>query len=143
MKLGIRSLSYVAGTKVSDFSMLPPGSRIKFSDFLSGDLVALPFTPETADFSEQWNYDENGEYSEVQFTASVRADKENYRDILRHLSGKNHIYRVELISGVKYIIGSREFMPTFSYSDRVSGNSSNGFTIMISCRSLHGCLIDE
>lgn len=141
MKLGIRNLKYALTSQVSDFSMMPPGSTINIAAFLTGELSALPFTPESADFTEKWSYDENGKYSDVSITIPIRADKDAYRNILQGLTGKKAIFQLELISGVKYVIGSREFVPTFTFTDGISGISSSGFTIKIDCKSLHGVFL--
>lgn len=141
MKLGIRNLKYILATSVSDYSMLPPGSSFNFDSFRTTGLQQLPFTPEAADLKEEWHYDDNGKYSDVELTVPIRADKDSYRDILQQLTGKKFIFQVELISAVKYIIGSPEFLPTVEFSDGISGISSSGFTLKISCRSLHGVLL--
>lgn len=141
MKLGIRNLKYVLTSQVSDFSMMPPGSSINLAAFMTGNLSALPFTPESADFTEKWSYDENGKYSDVSITIPIRADKDAYRNILQGLTGKKAIFQLELISGVKYVIGSKEFVPTFTFTDGISGISSSGFTIKIDCKSLHGVFL--
>mgnify|MGYP006916082846 CR=1 FL=1 len=143
MKLGIRKIRHILASRVGDYSQLPAGSSFNFAAFLSSALEELPFTPESADFQESWKYDENGKYSEMTLTAAIRADKETYRPVLQQLQGKRFIFEVELISGVKYVIGSKEFLPTFTYSDAISGISSNGFTINISLQSLHGVLLDS
>ena len=141
MKLGIRKIRYIPVTQVGDYSALPAGASINFPAFLDGPLRDLPFTPETADFTENWRYDDNGRYSEVVVSAAVRANKEDYRPVLQQLAGRKAVFEVELISGVKYVVGSREFIPTFTYSDGISGISSNGFTFQIKNQSLHGALI--
>ena len=141
MKLGIRNLKYVLTSQVSDFSMMPPGSSINLAAFMTGNLSDLPFTPESADFTEKWSYDENGKYSDVSITIPIRADKDAYRNILQGLTGKKAIFQLELISGVKYAIGSKEFVPTFTFTDGISGISSSGFTIKIDCKSLHGVFL--
>lgn len=141
MKLGIRNLKYALTSQVSDFSMMPPGSSINLAAFMTSNLSDLPFTPESADFTEKWSYDENGKYSDVSITIPIRADKDAYRNILQGLTGKKAIFQLELISGVKYVIGSREFVPTFTFTDGISGISSSGFTIKIDCKSLHGVFL--
>lgn len=141
MKLGIRNLKYILASHVGDYSMLPAGSTFNFDSFRTAGLQQLPFTPESADFQEQWRYDENGKYSDVNLTVPIRADKDSYRDTLQQLTGKKFIFQVELISGVKYIIGSPEFLPTVTFSDGISGISSSGFTMNIACKSLHGVLL--
>ena len=141
MKLGIRNLKYALTSQVSDFSMMPPGSSINLAAFMTGNLSDLTFTPESADFTEKWSYDENGKYSDVSITIPIRADKDAYRNILQGLTGKKAIFQLELISGVKYVIGSKEFVPTFTFTDGISGISSSGFTIKIDCKSLHGVFL--
>ena len=141
MKLGIRNLKYALTSQVSDFSMMPPGSSINLAAFMTGNLSDLPFTPESADFTEKWSYDENGKYSDVSITIPIRADKDAYRNIIQGLTGKKAIFQLELISGVKYVIGSKEFVPTFTFTDGISGISSSGFTIKIDCKSLHGVFL--
>ena len=141
MKLGIRKIRYVPASQVQDYSQLPAGSTFDFAAFRNAALQELPFTMDTADFSENWRYDDNGRYSEVVVSAAVRADKETYRPVLQQLTGKKAIFEVELVSGIKYVVGSWEFLPTFTYSDGISGISSNGFSIRIENRSLHGALL--
>lgn len=142
MKTGIRKLRYIPVEKTGDFSMFQPGSVINLSSFLDGDLSELPFTPETADLTESWQYDENGKYSEASFSAEIRADREKYRQILQNLAGRKHIFEVERVDGVKCIFGSYEFPPTFTYGDALSGNTKSAFSIKISLRSLHGILFN-
>lgn len=141
MKLGIRKIRYVPASQVQDYSQLPAGSTFDFAAFRNAALQELPFTMDTADFSENWRYDDNGRYSEVVVSAAVRADKETYRPVLQQLTGKKAVFEVELVSGIKYVVGSREYLPTFTYSDGISGISSNGFSIRIENRSLHGALL--
>jgi hypothetical protein len=140
MKLGIRSLKYVPLSKVNDYSALPSGSSLPMSNYFSEDPVEMPFTPETADLSEEWHYDENGKYSEFSFSGSVRTDKETHRSLLENLAGKKAVFVIESIEGTVYIIGSRDFVPTFTFTDILSGQSSSEFTIKIENRSLHGVL---
>lgn len=141
MKTGIRKIQYVPASDIQDYSQLPAGASFDFAAFRTGELRDLPFTMETADFSENWRYDANGRYSEISVTAAVRADKETYRPVLQQLTGKKAVFLVELVSGVKYVVGSLEYLPTFTYSDGISGISSNGFSIRIENRSLHGALL--
>ena len=143
MKLGVRSIRYIHGTKVADYSYLRPGSSFTLNNFLKGELTELPFTPETADITENWPYDAHGKRSEFVLAAAIRANKDEYRDVLQELTGRKYIFEVELISGVKYVIGSTEFPPTFTWADNISGISSSGFSFRIECRSLHGVLLDK
>lgn len=143
MKLGIKSVEYIQVESVDDYSFLPPGSKFSFSSFIKEDLKELPFVPDTGNFSESWKSGADGKYSEFTFSATIRRDKEEYRSILQSLTGKRHIFQITLISGVKCVIGSRESVPTFGWSDVVSGTSSNEFTIEISNNSLHGVLINS
>lgn len=135
-------MRYIPAAKTEDFSMVRPGSTINLPDFLAEDLRELPFTPETADMTESWNYDENGKHSEASLTAEIRADREKYRPILQNLAGKKHIFEIERIDGVKCIFGSVEFLPTFTYGDTLSGNTKSAFSIKISLKSLHGILFN-
>lgn len=141
MKLGIRSFKYVPLSSVNDYSMVPPGTTIKLSQVFSQDPVAIPLTNETCEFNETWSYDENGSYSNCSFSASVRADKENYRSVLQKLQGKKAVFIIETIAGIVYVLGSIEFVPTFTYVDRISGQSSSEFNVKVENRSLHGALL--
>lgn len=143
MKLGIRSIESIPVENVDDYSFLSPGSKFDFSSFIKGDLTELPFVPDTGSFSETWKSGADGKYSEFTFSATIRRDKEKYRSQLQSLTGRRHIFQITLISGVKYVIGSRESIPTFGWSDVVSGTSSNEFTLEISNNSLHGVLINS
>ena len=143
MKVGIRKIRYIAAESVSDYSFLPPGSQLDLSAYLSGPLQELPVTPESADLSEDWKYDNNGKYSEATFTAPIRADREKSRTTLQQLQGKKYIFEIERIDGVKCILGSREYLPTFTYVDNLSGISSSAFTIKIALKSLHGILFGQ
>ena len=79
MKLGIRKIRYVPASQVQDYSQLPAGSTFDFAAFRNAALQELPFTMDTADFSENWRYDDNGRYSEVVVSAipagSAAADR--------------------------------------------------------------------
>jgi len=142
MKLGVRKISHAPASSVAPISALPPGSPLKLSAILTtGSFTELPFTPETADISENWNYDDNGKYSDYSLTASLRAGKETYRPALAALTGRKHVFLVELINGEKFLIGSPEFVPTFTYSDGISGISTSGFTFKIALKSLHGAFL--
>lgn len=143
--LGIRSITSIPVGKIVNLSYLRPHSSVSLSqlgpELTVGDLESLPFTPEEADFSESWSSDGNGRYSTVNISAPIKADKESSREILDRHVGRQHIYLVELISGVKYIVGSREFRPTFTYGDSVSGISSNKFSFKITLKSTHGAFL--
>lgn len=141
MRLGIKEIQYIPAQNVRDYGAVPAGSRINFPDFLLSDLKRLPFTPETGDFHESWLDDENGKYSDFTFSASVRKNKEEFRDVLQELLRRKHIFKITLISGIEYIIGSSEYRPTFTYADLVSGISSSEFSFTISLKSLHGVLL--
>ncbi len=138
MKLGIKAMRYFPAASCMDYSCLPAGSTINLSSILNGTPKLLPFTPETADLLENWGYDNGGRSSNGQFSAEIRANKEDYRDVLQALTGRQFIFEVETTDGKKYIIGSPGYPPTFTWSDRVSGISKSAFSINISCRSLHG-----
>lgn len=143
--LGIRKIEYLDSNNIHDFSMLAPGSSLDVSLFIKDghSFSQLPFTPETGDLEERWSDDETGKLSSVEFNASIRKDKENYRPILQNLFGKKCIWKLTLISGVEYIIGSKEYVPTFTYADGVSGLSSSEFTIRIENESTHGLFINK
>lgn len=142
MKLGVRKIRYIHSSKVADYSYLQPGASFQLNSYLTGELSELPFTPETADISENWLYDGQGKRSEFTLAAVMRAEKDSHRGILQALTGRNHIFEVELISGQKYVIGSLEYPPTFTWADSISGISSSGFSFRIECKSLHGVLLD-
>lgn len=145
MMLGIRKIEYIDSAHIHDFSMLNPGSAFDVSSFIHQDhsFAELPFTPETADLEENWSDDEGGAYSSAIFNASIRKNKEQYRSLLQNLLGRKCIWKLTLISGVEYIIGSKEFLPKFTYSDGVSGLSSSEFTIRIENDSTHGILLNR
>lgn len=143
MKLGIRKIEYVNIESVDDYSYLPAGSSFDFSSFVKGELTELPFVPDNASFNEAWRSDGDGKYSELTFSATIRRDKEKYRNLLQAMTGRRNIFQITLISGVKYVIGSRESVPSFSWADAISGISSNEFTVEISNKSLHGALINS
>lgn len=145
MLLGIRKIEYLDSSQIHDFSMLSPGSSLNVSAYIKegSSFSQLPFTPETADLEEQWSDDETGKYSSVSFNGSIRKDKEQYRKLLQSLLGRKCIWKLTLISGVEYIIGSREYVPKFTYSDGVSGLSSSEFSIRIENESIHGLLLNK
>ena len=138
MKPGVRSIEYAAASAFADFSCLPAGSAIHLSDYLTGELSNLPFTQDSASISEKWDYGENGRSCDFTLSAALRVDKASWRPKLRQMTGKKYIFVVTLISGEKYIIGSLQFLPVFTFEDGISGISSDGFTFQISHQSLHG-----
>ena len=145
MILGIRKIEYIDSAYVNDYSQVIPGSSINLSSYLvSGHTLSqLPFTQETGDLQESWADDDAGQLSKVTFSASIRRNKDSYRTILQSLLGRKCVWVLTLISGVKYIIGSRQFVPKFTYSDGVSGLSSSEFSIKLENESLHGILLDS
>ncbi|MBO6168511.1 MAG: hypothetical protein J6O51_00915 [Bacteroidales bacterium] len=138
MKPGVRSIQYAAASSFADFSQLPAGCSIRLSDFLTGSLQNLPFTQDSAHVSEKWSYDENGRSCDFSLTAALRADKDSWRPVLRKMTGKKCIFVITLINGESYVIGSRQYLPTFTFEDGISGVSSDGFTFLISHQSLQG-----
>lgn len=144
MKLGIAKLEYIDSRSVRDFGAVPPGSSIHLADFIEtgASFAALPFTFNTADLEEQWPASSTGIMSEVAFSVSLRAEREKYRSLLQQLNGRKCIFRVTRVSGEKYIIGSRTYIPTFSYSEHMSGISSSEYAISIRNQSKHGILYD-
>lgn len=142
MKLGVRAIRYIHTSKVADYSYLPAGSSFTLNSFLQGELAELPFTPETADITEKWNYGTDGKHSEFTLAAQARTGKDSFRPLLQELTGRKYIFEVELISGVKYVIGSLEFPPTFTWADNISGISSSAFSFQIDLKSVHGVLLD-
>ncbi len=145
MLLGIRKIEYIDSAYVHDYSQVIPGSSINLASYLEAghSLSQLPFTPETGDLQEQWSDDDAGKLSQAIFSASIRRDKDSYRSVLQSLMGRKCIWVVTLISGVQYIIGSKEYIPKFTYSDGVSGLSSSEFSIRIENDSLHGILLNS
>lgn len=141
MKLGIKKIQYIHQSKVKDFGSLPTGSQIKLENFLSDSLSDLPFTPEIADFLEDWGIDDNGRSSSVEITAVVRANKDEHRHTLNKLLGRQHIFVVTLLSGLRYVVGSPSSIPSFTWTDKISGISSSEFAFKITNRSIHGILL--
>lgn len=145
MLLGIRKLEYIDSQNLYDFSQLAPGSSLKISNYIKSgcQFTALPFTPETGDLAEQWFDDDQGKHSNASFSASIRRNKDAFKNTLQALVGRKCVWKLTLISGIEYIIGSREYVPKFTYSDGVSGLSSSEFTINIENESIHGLLVNS
>lgn len=141
--LGIKKIEYCDSRNLYDYSQLAPGSTINLTTYLKEgcSFSELPFTAETADLSEQWLDDEGGQHSQVAFSASIRKDKELYRSLLNRLRGRKAVWKVTLVEGKVYVIGSPQFVPTFTWSDGVSGLSSSEFTVSIDNDSTHGILL--
>ena len=91
----------------------------------------------------QWFDDDQGKHSNASFSASIRRNKDAFKQTLQALVGRKCVYKLTLISGIEYIIGSREYVPKFTYSDGVSGLSSSEFTINIENESIHGLLVNS
>lgn len=138
MKPGIRTIEYAPASSFDDFSQLPAGCPISLSDYLTGSLSTLPFTQDSANISEKWNYDERGRSCDFTLTAALRVDKDSWRPVLRKMTGRKCLFVVTLVSGERYVIGSPQFLPTFTFEDGISGISSDGFTFQISCQNLQG-----
>lgn len=138
MKPGIRSIEYAAASAFGDFSALPAGASVRLADYLTSPLTNLPFTQDSVNISEKWNYDENGRSCDFTLTAALRVDKASWRPTLRKLTGKKYIFVLTLVTGERFIIGSPQFLPVFTFEDGISGISSDGFTFQISHQSLQG-----
>ncbi len=141
--LGIRKIEYCDSRNLYDYSQLAPGSTVNLDSYLKDgcSFSELPFTAETGDLSERWVDDEGGQRSQVSFSASIRREKELYRSLLNRLRGRKAVWKITLVEGKVYVIGSREFVPQFTWNDGVSGLSSSEFTISIENESLHGILL--
>jgi len=145
MRLGIRKIEYIDSSHLYDYSVLPAGSSLNISSYIKSghSFSELPFTPETGNLDEQWADDDSGQRSNAQFSASIRRNKDAYKSTLQGLVGRKCIWKLTLTSGVEYIIGSPEYIPRFTYSDGVSGQSSSEFTINIENESTHGLLVNS
>lgn len=143
MQLGIKSLEWIDSRNLHDYSQLAPGSTINLANYIKTgcSFTALPFTVETGDLKEQWLDDEGGQHSQASFSATIRKNKENYRSILNALRGKKAVWKVSLVNGKVYVIGSTEYVPAMTWNDGVSGISSSEFTISIENDSTHGILL--
>ncbi len=141
--LGIRKIEYCDSSNLYDYSQLAPGCTVNLDSYLKDgcSFSELPFTPETGDLSEQWLDDDGGQHSRVSFSASIRRDKELYRRLLNRLRGRKAVWKITLVEGKVYVLGSKEFVPKFTWSDGVSGLSSSEFTISIENESVHGILL--
>lgn len=142
MRLGIRKIEWIDAAQVNDYSCVAPGSSVRLAGFIKdgGTLTELPFVPEVANFEEQWLIGDDGQYSSAIFDAAIRRDKAGFKPVLMKLQGKKAIWLLTLINGEQWVIGSPECVPTFSFSDTMSGISSSELAINISCESLHGVL---
>ena len=103
------------------------------SDFIHTGyaFTELPFTPETGDLEETWLDDDGGQHSKVTFNGAIRRNKDTYKSILQRLVGRKCVWKLTLISGKEYIIGSKEYVPKFTYGEGVSGLSSSEFNVTI------------
>lgn len=144
MKLGIAKIEYIDSRSMRDYGAVAPGASIDTGDFiLPGEsFTELPFTFNTADLEEGWPASKAGKVSEVTFSAAIRAEREKYRPVLQALAGRKCIFRITRVSGERYVVGSRQAVPTFSYTEKLSGISSSEFAISITNSSKHGILFD-
>lgn len=144
MRLGIKRIEHIDSLDIYDYSQVRPNGSLDLSAYIREgcSLEELPFTPETAQLQERWTRDSGGKLSKFTFNAAIRADRESFRDTLQKLVGRKHIWRITLVSGKVYVVGSREFVPAFSFDDGVSGISSSEFNISIENDSVHGVLFD-
>lgn len=142
MKLGIRKIEYIDTARIYDYSMLSPGSALNITNFIKSgyDFSELPFTPETGDLEEIWHDDDGGQHSTISFNAAIRRNRDTYKTLLQRLVGKKCVWKLTLVSGKEYIIGSKEYVPKFTYSEGVSGISSSEFNINLELESVHGIL---
>ena len=145
MLLGIRKIEYIYSKNLYDYSYLAPGSSLNIDRFIKTGchFTALPFTIETGELSEQWLDNEQGKHSKVSFAAAIRKNKDAFKNTLQALLGRKCVYKITLVSGIEYIIGSPEYVPVFTYSDAVSGISSSEFTFNIENESIHGLLVNS
>jgi hypothetical protein len=145
MKLGIRKIEYIDTSRLYDYSTLAPGSTLDVRNFIQSGyhFTELPFTPETGDLEEHWQDDDGGQFSKISFNAAIRRNKSSYKSTLQQLVGRKCVWKLTLISGLEYLLGSKEFVPKFTYGEGVSGLSSSEFNISIDVESIHGLLINQ
>lgn len=141
--LGIKKIEWIDSKNLHDYSQLAPGSTLNLSNYIKTgcSFSELPFTVETGDLSERWQEDEGGQHSLASFSASIRKDKEMYRLLLNQLRGRKCVWKITLVEGKVYVLGSKEYVPKMTWSDGVSGLSSSEFTISIENDSTHGILL--
>lgn len=142
MKIGLKKLEYLPLESVQDFSFMPRGSKVVLKAFTSELPRLLEGTQESAELSEAWPAGAKGIYSKVQVSISVRQNTSQSRALLDAMVGRRCLFRLTLVDGRAYVIGSREFPPTMTYTSRVSGTSMQEYAVSIACDSVHGMLED-
>ena len=145
MRLGIRKIEWIFASSLQDYSAIAPGVSVNIDAFVKEgkSFSELPFTPDTASVDEEWVDDGNGQYSKLSLSASIRKDRMQYSSLLARLTGRKTIWKVTLIDGNVYIIGSPEYLPKLTDSNSISGYSSSEFAVSIQCESKHGMLLCE
>lgn len=140
MKLGVKKIEYIGIGNVADFSYMPAGSQVNLANFITDGAVLqqLDFTQETANMEDHWVDDDKGRRSAVKVTGCIRTNKEAWFEPVRRLLGKHCIWKITLVNGQKFVLGSRKFVPNFSFDDTVSGISSSEIGFSISLTSTHG-----
>lgn len=139
MKLGVKKIEFIGVDHVSDYSYMPAGSQINLTScIVSGALQELEFTQETANLEENWTDDDKGRRSAVKVTGCIRINKEQWFQKVRMMIGKKCIWKIQLVNGQKYVLGSKAYVPNFSFDDSVSGISSSEIGFSIALTSTHG-----
>jgi len=143
MKLGIKKIEYIQSALCRDFSYYSRNSSIKLSGFISNSLQELPFTQDSASFEEKWDKESAGGFSSIKISGVIRANKEEYSDTLQQLFAGHFVYVVTTVSGVVYVIGSRESPARLVFNNTISALSTSEYSFTITCESLHGALFVE
>ena len=142
MRLGIKKIEALSVSRIKDFSFLPDGCKFHLGDYISGTPEELPFIVENVEYNEDWVEDSNGKYSNFSLTGLTRKKKEEVRPIFNRLVSTKNIYIISFIDGQKAVVGSKEFIPKFKFSDSASGISKTDLKFTIELQSLHGVLWD-
>lgn len=144
MKLGIELLEYISTSKCKDWSFARRNQKMNLSTFITGDWNKLEFTPLLLSFEEEWLEDNNGIYSQIAISGTIRfaSKKDTTEAVLTSLLSGGNIFRIKLVSSEVRVIGSVSFVPKFTYKNVEDGITSSEFLISISCKSVHGSVID-
>jgi hypothetical protein len=138
--IGIRKIEYIQAAYCSPWEFLPRSGDIVLASYLSSTLHDLPFTQDSASFSEEWSDDDPGKSATDTLSFSIRADRNTFRPTLAQLLGGRYVFVVTTVDGVRRVVGSRYVPSVVTLTDTILGVTKSEYVFTAKCQSRTGAL---
>lgn len=142
MKLAIKKIEFIPSRLIHSWSHIGRNDSINIYNFIDGQFEELKFTELTASLEEEWIDSPSGIYSNARISGTIRANKEQIRNVLSYLVMSKNVFRVTAMDGVKYILGSQEYSTKTLFKFIIAEITTSEYQFTILCKSAHGLIYD-